>query len=169
MPRAEPRPKLSFTDDELDVLALALARLAREADDDHADIARAALAKVVAALPAEAGDMPWLETEPVAEAGDDPRLIALLRTAIHEERALAVRYSDKRAKGSVRTIWPLGIAYALGARVVVAWCELRGDFRHFRTDRLGLDRDAAPGAKFARPRRVLLAEWRASLDEDEFG
>jgi predicted DNA-binding transcriptional regulator YafY len=45
-------------------------------------------------------------------------------------------------------------------RIVVAWCELREGFRHFRTDRIGkvqiLDK------RYPRRRQALLKEWRAS-------
>ena len=34
------------------------------------------------------------------------------------------------------TIWPLAIAYFETVRLIVAWCELREDFRNFRTDRI---------------------------------
>jgi predicted DNA-binding transcriptional regulator YafY len=44
--------------------------------------------------------------------------------------------------------------------IVVAWCEFRTGFRHFRTDRIGkvqvLDK------RYPRRRQVLLKEWRAS-------
>jgi len=42
--------------------------------------------------------------------------------------------------------------------VLVAWCELRVDFRTFRIDRI---REATPiEGRFGRRRAVLLAEWR---------
>ncbi len=45
-------------------------------------------------------------------------------------------------------------------RIVVAWCELREGFRHFRADRIGkvqiLDK------RYPRRRQALLKEWRAS-------
>ena len=36
----------------------------------------------------------------------------------------------------MRVIWPIAIAFFERVRVVVAWCELRQAFRHFRTDRI---------------------------------
>ena len=35
-----------------------------------------------------------------------------------------------------RVIWPVIIGYFDAVRMLAAWCELRGDFRHFRTDRI---------------------------------
>jgi predicted DNA-binding transcriptional regulator YafY len=33
-------------------------------------------------------------------------------------------------------VWPLIVGYAETSRFLVAWCELRQGFRHFRTDRI---------------------------------
>ena len=33
-------------------------------------------------------------------------------------------------------MWPVILGYAETSRLLVAWCELRQDFRHFRTDRI---------------------------------
>jgi len=45
--------------------------------------------------------------------------------------------------------------------VLVAWCELRGGFRHFRTDRI----EAAEilPERLPRPRRQLIKEWQQTL------
>jgi predicted DNA-binding transcriptional regulator YafY len=41
----------------------------------------------------------------------------------------------------------------------VAWCELRGDFRHFRTDRM--QRAEVARERYPGTRARLLAQWRA--------
>ena len=33
-------------------------------------------------------------------------------------------------------MWPVILGYAETSRMLVAWCELRQGFRHFRTDRI---------------------------------
>jgi predicted DNA-binding transcriptional regulator YafY len=44
----------------------------------------------------------------------------------------------------------------------VAWCELRRDFRHFRTDRIA---DlTVTNTRYERRRQALLKEWRLSED-----
>ena len=43
-------------------------------------------------------------------------------------------------------------------RVVVAWCELRRDFRHFRTDRITTL--ALTDKRYPRRRQAMLKEWR---------
>jgi predicted DNA-binding transcriptional regulator YafY len=46
-------------------------------------------------------------------------------------------------------------------RLLAAWCELRSDFRSFRTDRV-VDADYH-GEKYPERRDVLRARWRQSL------
>lgn len=59
-----------------------------------------------------------------------------VRDAIQGRLKLILNYSDESGKQSVRTIWPIFVAYLEAARLIVGWCELRGAFRHFRTDRV---------------------------------
>ena len=48
----------------------------------------------------------------------------------------ASAYRDNNGADSRRTIWPFALSFFEKVRVVVAWCELREDYRHFRTDRI---------------------------------
>jgi predicted DNA-binding transcriptional regulator YafY len=48
--------------------------------------------------------------------------------------------------------------------VLIAWCELRRDFRHFRLDRIAAAEATAD--RLPRRRRVLLAEWRSREELD---
>ena len=59
---------------------------------------------------------------------------------------------------TVRVIWPIAIAFFERVRVVVAWCELRQAFRHFRTDRI--TSAELTGERLPRRRPDLLTEWR---------
>ena len=43
-------------------------------------------------------------------------------------------------------------------RVVVAWCELREDYRHFRTDRIVVLNMTEK--RYPRRRQAMLKEWR---------
>jgi predicted DNA-binding transcriptional regulator YafY len=61
---------------------------------------------------------------------------------------------------SRRIVWPVALGFFERVRMLAAWCELRGGFRHFRLDRIAaLDVTAE---RYPRPRRVLLQEWRAA-------
>lgn len=56
-----------------------------------------------------------------------------------------------------RVIWPIGIAYFDAQRLVIAWCELRQDFRSFRTDRM--IKATVSNEKYQEKRKVLLKRW----------
>ena len=63
-------------------------------------------------------------------------------------------------------IWPFAVGYFAKSQVVVAWCELRQDFRHFRPDRIaGLE---VTPTRYPKRRAVLLREWREAegIDPD---
>src|SRR6201999_81770 len=61
---------------------------------------------------------------------------ARLRAAIREGRKLRLRYRSEAGSDTERVVWPVILGYAETSRMLVAWCELRQDFRHFRTDRI---------------------------------
>jgi predicted DNA-binding transcriptional regulator YafY len=86
--------------------------------------------------------------------------LAQIRTAIRAEPKLALAYHDALGGSTERTIWPFGIGYFDEARVVMAWCELRQGFRHFRADRIASCQTLE--ARYPLGRRRLLKDWRAS-------
>jgi predicted DNA-binding transcriptional regulator YafY len=49
---------------------------------------------------------------------------------------LRLRYRSEAGEETERTVWPVILGYAETNRLLVAWCELRQSFRHFRTDRI---------------------------------
>ncbi|MEA2768393.1 MAG: hypothetical protein QOD93_1355 [Acetobacteraceae bacterium] len=59
-----------------------------------------------------------------------------LRTAIRSQLPLELAYTDGERRSTKRIVWPLQIGFMDSARVLVAWCERREDFRFFRTDRI---------------------------------
>jgi predicted DNA-binding transcriptional regulator YafY len=62
--------------------------------------------------------------------------IARTRRWIREGRKIRLAYRDESGAASERVIWPIVIGYFNDRRTLAAWCELRGDFRHFRADRV---------------------------------
>jgi predicted DNA-binding transcriptional regulator YafY len=84
--------------------------------------------------------------------------LASLRGAIRAERKVWIGYIDGSARVTERMISPFALAFFDQARVVVAWCELRAGYRHFRVDRIGAL--TATETRYPRSRRVLLKEWR---------
>jgi len=154
-------PPLMFSEEEIEALVLGSRWVAERGDERLAAAAKNALARIAAVLPGdlrEALDATALLVgpgEPIAagEAG-----LATIREAIRNERKLAIAYADKGSKETRRTIWPFALGFFDRARIVAAWCELRRDFRHFRTDRITA-LELTP-TRYPRRRQALLKEWR---------
>ncbi|CCM77967.1 helix-turn-helix transcriptional regulator [Rhizobium mesoamericanum] len=157
-------PPMMFSQDEIEALVLGSRWVARAADSRLAAAGADALAKIADVLPQEMRDE--IETStllvhlkpPVADKAD----LGAIRKAIRNERILKLTYSDESGTVSVRNIWPFALSYFEQVRVVVAWCELRQDYRHFRTDRI-VEMIPQDG-RYPRRRAVLLKEWRDQQD-----
>ena len=131
-------PPLMFSEEEIEAIVLGSRWVADRADSELSDAARSALAKIAA------GDVD----------------LSLIRSAIRTERKLRLTYSDGGGKASKRTVWPFALGFFDRVRVLVAWCELREGFRHFRTDRIG--KVEVVDKRYPRRRQALLKEWRAT-------
>lgn len=60
----------------------------------------------------------------------------LIRVACEKQRKVDVCYADETGRSTQRTVWPLGIVGLHGKWLLLAWCELRRDYRTFRFDRI---------------------------------
>ncbi|MEO2038583.1 YafY family protein [Martelella sp. FLE1502] len=157
-------PPMMFSQEEIEALVLGSRWVARSTDAKLSAAAEAALAKIAAVLPpdlSDAVDETALIIGPRAIA-EEKADIAALRSAIRRERKLDIGYSDEAGAVTRRIIWPFGLAYFERVRVVVGWCELRQDFRHFRTDRIASLTET--GERYPKRRAVLLADWRRQMN-----
>ena len=139
-------PPLMFSVEELEALALGSRWVARRSDDRSlATAAVDALAKIVAVLPAELRDQ--VEAATLMVGPETPHIDL-------------IDYRGPDGAETERVVWPFAIGFFEHARVIVAWCETRAAYRHFRIDRIV--RLEETGAPFPRRRAVLFREWRAS-------
>jgi predicted DNA-binding transcriptional regulator YafY len=154
-------PPLMFSQEEIEALVLGSRWVADRADSRLGDAARNAIAKISAVLPDDLRlelDTSALLVGPGETIAAGDQELATIRLAIRSERKLDIQYRDLKDKESARTIWPFALGFFDRVRVVVAWCELRRDIRHFRTDRiLALTMSKA---RYPRRRQALLKEWR---------
>ena len=157
-------PPLMFTDEEIEAIVLGSRWVAKQPDSRLSAAAADALAKIAAVLPddlREELDATTLLVGPRTDVTEGIDL-GLVRQAIRNERKLSFFYRDAGGAASERMVWPFALGFFDKVRVVVAWCEMRQDFRHFRADRIsGLN---ATEARYPRRRQALLREWRATLD-----
>lgn len=156
-------PPLMFDDAELEALVLGASWVAGQGDEELVRAARNVLAKVATASPHDLrdriGDI-GLWASPVEE---DPGTAFLprVREAIRREQLLHLHYRRADGEASERRVWPIMLAFFERVRMLVAWCELRQGFRHFRLDRIS---DlAVPGDHYPRRRSVLVREWRREM------
>ncbi|GHB37556.1 DNA-binding protein [Pseudovibrio japonicus] len=157
-------PPLMLTADELEAAALGAAWVATQADPSLARSARDLVAKLSAAIPQElrpiildAGLKPISTTATIHEQFDG----TLLRRAIRDRSKLQLTYQDKNNQLTNRLIWPLLIAYLDNVRYIVAWCETRQDYRHFKTDRVrSLE---VQSDKYPARRAALIKSWEEAM------
>ncbi|WP_447502431.1 helix-turn-helix transcriptional regulator [Aeromonas caviae] len=154
-------PPLMFSEEELDALVLGSRWVAAHADHALSTAASSALAKIEAVLPADYRQQLHANALLIGTSrGDCPVDEAPLRSAIRQQRKVSLSYRDLKEESSERTVWPCALGYFDQVRVLVAWCELRQAFRHFRVDRISamrLEAEPYPGS-----RERQLKEWRDS-------
>lgn len=166
-------PPLMFTAPEVEALALGLRKVMAIGDEELALAAENAMTKLTPVLPKpvrtelESGILlahSYTREGRLAELakqGSPVRQVdpALIRKAARSERKLEISYRDEHGQMTKRIVWPLAIAYLDTVDLVIAWCELRADFRTFRLDRF-LEVSITDGS--FRPHRV--SKLRAFLD-----
>ena len=144
-------PPLMFSEEEIEALVLGSRWVHQRADRALADAAANVLAKIGAVLPKDRA-RPWT-IRPADRAGRAHRrrrATPKIRQAIRTERKSACHIAT-------RTVRPAGAPSGRSpwvfqkVRVVVAWCKLRQDFRHFRTDRIATTLTGSAIRAAARP------------------
>jgi len=154
-------PPLMFSEEEIEALVLGSRWVHQRADRALADAAANVLAKIGAVLPKDLRDT--LDESGLLIGPGDPiaagdAQLPKIRQAIRTERKIGLSYRDNNGADSKRTIWPFALSFFEKVRVVVAWCELREDFRHFRTDRIVVLNMTEK--RYPRRRQAMLKEWR---------
>ncbi len=153
-------PPLMFSEEEIEALVLGGRWVAAQQDEPLGKAARNALAKVAAVLPDDLQRS--LETSSLMVARREPAAgdaeLPIIRAAIRNECKLRITYSDERENRTSRTIWPVALGFFDRIRMVAAWCESRGDYRHFRTDRI--QSITLTERRYPRRRTDLLREWK---------
>ncbi|WP_193384379.1 YafY family protein [Pseudovibrio sp. FO-BEG1] len=134
-------PPLMFNSDELEAVMMGLRHVQVRGDEQLIRTASDVIAKIAAVLSPEARDefieaplyAPDFGVEPIPTARIELKDV---RQAIRGQNKLRLTYEDAQGEMSERLIWPLSLTFFAQSRMIVAWCELRKDFRAFRTDRV---------------------------------
>ncbi|WP_172124037.1 MULTISPECIES: YafY family protein [unclassified Devosia] len=154
-------PPLMFSVEEIEALVLGSRWVEQRREDPRLSAAAASLlSKVSAVLPDSIRDTVEATSLLVARSDVVPTIVDLgaIRAAIRGQNKLALAYDKGDGAGSERVVWPFAVAFFEHVRVVLAWCELRQDFRAFRLDRI-TRLDVLP-ERYAARRAALLKQWR---------
>ena len=153
-------PPLMFDREEVEAVAVGLQLLNRTGDQELQAAARRVAAKIANVLPElradELDDGRFVVSNFGAPAAAE---MGMLRTAVRDNRRLAIVYRDERERLTERTCLPLAVVYYIEVTVLAAWCELRDDFRHFRVDRIVACHET--GDSFADLAPQLRQDWHA--------
>ncbi len=153
-------PPLMFNADELEAIMLGLRWVERRGDSDLSRAAQDTSAKIGAVLPQALKPFLFdsgLLAPPAFKKTVDSVDVASLRQAIREQFKVELLYRDETGNDSLRLVWPIGISYFDAQRLLIAWCELRQDFRSFRTDRM--ISATVSTVKYIERRKALLKRW----------
>ena len=154
-------PPMMLSEEELEAILLGTRWVAGHADPELAAAADQAMVRLTAVLP----ERLRLQAETSAlfaprwQAPPCEPWVPVLRRALRQGHAVRMGYRDGQDAASERVVWPCAMAFASEVRLLAAWCTLRGDFRHFRADRIVWLEDT--GQRYPAARHQLLRRWRA--------
>ena len=132
-------PPLMLTSDEIEAVMLGAQWVAGHSDKILSNAARDVVAKIAAVVPERLRPFivePSVGAKPTIGEPEERVDASMLRSAIRNGVKLRLRYRSEAGEETERTVWPVILGYTETNRLLVAWCELRQSFRHFRTDRI---------------------------------
>ncbi len=125
-------PAINFNANELEAIVVGLNLLARTGDKSLQQAAKSVANKIESVR--EKTDR-LLVSDWGVELPEDIDMEPF-RVAIRQDQKMSICYRDEAGNESQRGILPIAVIYYIEVVVLVAWCELREDFRHFRVDRI---------------------------------
>ena len=132
-------PPLMFAPEELTALVLGARLVKAWGGAENALAASAALARIEAVLPAElASTLDAILMYVPGHQMQQPlrRLLDRVHAACASRRVIGFAYTRLNGELSQRAVRPLALYCWSGTWTLVAWCELRNDFRVFRLDHI---------------------------------
>ena len=133
-------PPLMFNEAEIEALMLGIRLVKSWMDDDVSHAADNALNKIRATLPDKLlHDLNHRNTKfivPDFHKRERTKFADVIRKCIADKQTLSIEYITEEQVASTRTIRSLGLLFWGATWTLVAWCELRNDYRLFRLDRI---------------------------------
>jgi predicted DNA-binding transcriptional regulator YafY len=171
-------PPVSFTVEEAVALLIGTDFIEQRFDAEYRTKAQSARSKIEAILPEtvrkEASrvrtTMKLLHVASKTVVAQEAEAIEVLRRAILEERKVHFRYVKKipEADGNrqgVRVVAPYGLVHVNGSWILIAYCDLRQELRHFRLSRM--DELVITEEGFSRPLEFNLHTYKPLDDRNQ--
>ena len=133
-------PPLQLSPGELEALIAGVSFTASLTGKDFAASAHSLLSKIEAVLPNGSkifSSEDRVVRVPASHRGSEAYHVwGTAHSAIETKRWLTIGYNSLSEVETSRTIFPLGLFYWGGRWTLGGWCDLRGDYRDFRVDRI---------------------------------
>lgn len=157
-------PPLMLSVDEVDAAVLGALWVSTRAEPELARAAKSLIAKIEAVIPERLRKSIVEPPTSIAPVGDPPQEVVRaseIRAAIRSRHKIAITYASADGEVTERVVWPVLLGYREVGRILAAWCELRGDFRFFLTERMM----AARVLEERVPERLglLQTRWRTAM------
>lgn len=132
-------PPLMLTPEEIEAVLLGVQMVEKLGDIAITNAARDVVAKIASTIPS---DLLPLIIDPAVglKPGEgfnglmvDTRLI---RRAAREGKKMKLEYRAANGEVTHRIVWPVLVGYAEKGCLLIAWCETKRAFRHFRAERI---------------------------------
>ncbi len=130
-------PPIMFSQDEIEALVLGVKMLKTWSGNQLGQSAQSALDKIEAVMPNERRvelEQQKLFAPNYGASTQQRRNFEILRLAIKHCECLNINYYSIKGEYSTRIIEPLGLYFWGRVWTLVAWCQLRKNFRVFRID-----------------------------------
>ncbi|WP_394168873.1 helix-turn-helix transcriptional regulator [Saccharospirillum alexandrii] len=132
-------PPLMFTPEEMQALIVGVRLIDAWGGEKLSAAATEALVKIETVLPPRLKASlrnPRIYALVFSDRKDLAPRLDVLGAAVNDRHKLRLHYHREDMTASERVVWPLGLVFWGSVWTLMAWCELRADFRMFRVDRI---------------------------------
>lgn len=160
-------PPLMLTPDEIEAVILGLQMVGKLGDQALNHAADDVIAKIAAVMPEAllpSIDLPAVGIRPDDKTPSGAGDTREIRKAIRDGRKLKFDYRSADGTATKRVVWPVLLGYADSHRLLIAWCQSRQAFRHFRTERMTQVETLQETIGLSRSK--LTAQWKKWREEE---
>lgn len=162
-------PPVAFSSDEAHALLLMETMVQGFADKSIRKHYSSALQKVKAVLRGTQKDsvealLPSIRIQVPERLRNDYEYLSLLQQCIAGKTVVALCYLDVKQQPTDRCIEPIGLLFYAFSWHLIAWCQLRQDYRDFKVERITAVRNT--GRAFTQNEHLSLDEYIKALPAD---